>query len=103
MRTQKSRVKIILAAFFYAKGFVPEKQTVNDKFYKEAIKRIIARVHHVRPEFQENGSWYRLHDNAPSHFSGVVLKFLAKRGISALSHPSYSPDLAPADFLYFLN
>jgi hypothetical protein len=34
-------------AFFDGKGiihheFVPEKQTVNGKFYKEAIKRLIA-------------------------------------------------------------
>jgi hypothetical protein len=38
----------MLTAFFYAKGvihleFVPEKQTINGKFYKEVIKRLIAR------------------------------------------------------------
>jgi hypothetical protein len=37
---QKLRVKITLTAIFDAKGiihheFVPEKQTVKDKFYKE--------------------------------------------------------------------
>jgi hypothetical protein len=36
---QKSQEKTILTAFFYAegiinRGFVPEKQTVNSKFYK---------------------------------------------------------------------
>jgi hypothetical protein len=36
--------------------FVPEKQTVNGKFYEEVIKRLIARVHRIRPEFQESGS-----------------------------------------------
>jgi hypothetical protein len=51
--------------FFYAKGivqyeFVPEKQSVNSKFYKEVIKRLFARVHHIRPEFQEAGSWYQI-------------------------------------------
>jgi hypothetical protein len=58
---QKLLVKTMLAAFFDAKGiihheFVSEKQTVNGKFYKEVIKRLITRVHHFRPEFQENGS-----------------------------------------------
>jgi hypothetical protein len=46
VRMQKSRVKTILTAFFYAKGiihheFVPQKQIVNGKFYKEVIKRLI--------------------------------------------------------------
>jgi hypothetical protein len=77
---------------------VPEKQTVNGEFKKEVIKRLIARVHRVRPEFQEGGSWYLLHDNAPAHSSGFLCDFLAKRGIPVLSHPSCSPDLASADF-----
>jgi hypothetical protein len=69
---QKSRVKTMLTSFFDAKviihhGFVPEKQTVNGKFYKEMAKRLIALVHSVRPEFQESGSWYLLDYNAPAH------------------------------------
>jgi transposase len=51
-------------------------------------------------EFQGSGSWYLLPDNASAHSSGVVFEFLAKRGIHVLSHPSYFPDLAPADFLF---
>jgi hypothetical protein len=93
---------------FNAKGiihhkFVPEKQTVNDKFYQEVIKTLIAQVHRVRPEFQEIGSRCLLHDNAPAYSSGTVSEFLAKRGIPVLSPPSYSLNLVPADFLYFLN
>jgi hypothetical protein len=87
---------------FYAKviihhEFVPEKQTVNGNFYKKAIKRLIARVHRVRPEFPESGSWYLLHNNAPAHYSGVVSQFLVKRGIPVLSHPPHSRDFSPAD------
>jgi hypothetical protein len=70
-------------AFFYAKGiihheFVLEKQIVKGKFYKEVIKRLIARVHRVRPEFQESGSCYLLPDDALAHSSGVVSEFLIK-------------------------
>jgi hypothetical protein len=73
----------MLAASFDAKGiihheFVLEKQTVNGKFYKEVMKRLIARVHCIRPEFQESGSWFLLHDNASVHFLSFVSKFLAK-------------------------
>jgi hypothetical protein len=46
---------------FYAKDiihhkFVLEKRTVEGKFCKEVIKWLIARVHRIRPEFQESGS-----------------------------------------------
>jgi hypothetical protein len=52
------------------------------------------------PEFQESGSWYLLHDIAPVHSSGVVSEFLAKQGSPVLSYTPYSPNLAPADFLF---
>jgi transposase len=104
-KMQKSRVKTMFTAFFDAKGiihheFVLEKQTVNGKFCKEVIKRLITRVHCVRTEFQEIGSWYLLHDNVWVHSSGIVSDFLVKRGIPMLSHPPYSLDLFPADFLF---
>jgi histone-lysine N-methyltransferase SETMAR len=104
VRMQKSRLKTMLNALFDAKGihhkFVPKKQTVNGKFYKDVMKRLIARVQRVKPEFQEGVSWCLLHDNAPAHSSGFVSEFLAKRGISVLTHPPYSSDLAPDDFLF---
>jgi hypothetical protein len=42
VRIKKSGVKTMLTAIFYAKGIihheiVPQKQTVNGKFYKEVI------------------------------------------------------------------
>jgi hypothetical protein len=72
---------------------VQQKQTVNGKFYKDVIKILIARVHRVRSEFKESGSWYHLHDNAPAHSSGFVSEFLAKRGI-----PCYP--LQPTPLIY---
>jgi hypothetical protein len=56
----------MLTAFYDAKGsihreFVLKKQTVNGKFYKEAIKRLIARVQRFRLQFQESGSCTTMH------------------------------------------
>jgi histone-lysine N-methyltransferase SETMAR len=68
--------------------------------FVKVIKRLVSRVHYVTPEFQENGSWCILY-KALAHSSGFVSEFLAKRGIPVLSHPPYSPDLTPADFLLF--
>jgi hypothetical protein len=47
VRMQKSRMKTMLTEFVYAKGiihheYVPENQTVNGKYYKKVIKRLIA-------------------------------------------------------------
>jgi hypothetical protein len=63
---------------------VLEKQTVNSKFHKEVIKKLVAWVHRVMPEFQESGHWHILLD--------FVSEFLEKRWIPMLSHPPYSPD-----------
>jgi hypothetical protein len=65
------------------------------------FKRLVARVHCVRPEFRESGSCYLQHDNAPAHSSGFITQFLAKRWIPVLSHLYYSPNLGPADLIVF--
>jgi hypothetical protein len=85
VRMQKSRVKTMLTLFFDAKviihhEFLPEKQTVNGKFHKELIKRLVSRVHRVRPEFQESGFWYLLHDNAQAYSSGLASSFGRNEG-----------------------
>ena len=42
-----------------------------------------------------------LHDNTPSHSSRVAVASVKQCGFELLSHPSYSPDLAPSDFYLF--
>jgi hypothetical protein len=92
----------MLTVFFNAKGIIHSSRIcAGDKFYKEVIKRSIARVHCVWPGFQERWSPYLLQYNAPAHSSGDVSVFLANLGIPVLSHPPYSPNLFPADFFLF--
>jgi transposase len=45
------------------------------------------------------GEWFLHWDNAPVHTAMVILEFLAKKRTKLLSHPPYSPDLTPADYL----
>jgi hypothetical protein len=52
--------------------FVPEKQTVNGKFYKEVLKRLMVLVHSVS---EESASWYFLHYNVPINPLGIVYEF----------------------------
>jgi hypothetical protein len=77
VRMQKSLLKTMLIAFFGSKSIIhqellPEKQTGNGKFHKEAIKRLAARAHCVSLSFRKVP-----HDNAPAHSSGAVSEFLA--------------------------
>jgi len=41
------------------------------------------------------------HDNAPAYASLLIRSYLAKHQTLVVSHPPYSPDLAPADFFLF--
>ena len=45
--------------------------------------------------------WVLQHDNAPAHTALSIREFLAKKNIPVLTHPPYSPDLAPCDFYLF--
>ena len=41
------------------------------------------------------------HDNASAHTAAKTLDFLAENSVQLVSHPPYSPDLAPCDFFLF--
>jgi hypothetical protein len=104
-RLQKSKIETTLITLFDKQGmihkeYVPEGQIVNSAFYVEVIGRLSKRISRARPQFQAEGSWFLLHDNAPSHSALVVKSFLAKHSVVEISHPPYSPDLAPADFFF---
>ena len=45
--------------------------------------------------------WILHWDNATVHTTMLIHEFLAKKSIKLLSHPSYSPDLTPADSFLF--
>jgi len=74
---------------------------VNGSFYLEIMKQLLARIRRVRREFCENGEGFLLQDNAPTHTAAIVSRFLAKKQVAVLSHPPYSPDLAPTDYFLF--
>ncbi|UYV78807.1 hypothetical protein LAZ67_16002854 [Cordylochernes scorpioides] len=105
-RKMPSKIKTMLITFFDSRGiihkeFVPARQTITGEYYLNVLKRLIARIRRIRPEYRNEDSWCLLHDNAPSHSSLIVRRFLAKNNICVLNHPPYSPDLAPCDFYLF--
>jgi histone-lysine N-methyltransferase SETMAR len=66
---------------------------------EEVLSRLVQRIRRVRPQFQERGRWFLLHDNARSYTAVPIKQCLAKQVILELNHPPpYSPDLSPRDF-----
>jgi hypothetical protein len=73
---------------------------------EEVLSRLVQRIRPERPQFQERGRWFLLHDNARPHTAVSVKQFLEKQGIPELNHPhilliyphhtfSYPPKLHP--------
>ncbi|UYV63154.1 hypothetical protein LAZ67_2003304 [Cordylochernes scorpioides] len=82
----------MLITFFDSRGiihkeFVPAGRTITGD--------------RIRPEYRDEDSWCLLHDNAPSHSSLIVCRFLAKNNVCVSNNPPYSPALAPCDFYLF--
>ena len=79
--------------------FLEAGNTVNAARYIETIKKKLRRrVCRVR------GSTSRillLHYNARPHTSRATIEALETQKSEVLSHPPYSPDLAPSDFHSF--
>jgi histone-lysine N-methyltransferase SETMAR len=104
-KVHATRTKTMVLAFFDSQGmvynnYVPRGQTVNAKYIIGALGTFLKNLRKKRPETVK-GEWFLHWDNAPVHSAKVVQEFLAKKGIKLLSHPPYSPDLAPADFFLF--
>ena len=107
-RLGRSKVKVVMFVFFDWKGivhheFVPHGHMVNKQLCQEVLAHLRDAVHRKKPEFWENQTWMLHHDSASAHKSLLIRSYLAKHQTSVVTHPPYSPDLAPADFFLFPN
>lgn len=98
--------KKMIAVFFRRSGPVAvipleDRRTVNSEWYCEvALPQMFAKLQTGR---QRTGLRNILvhHDNASSHTAARTLDFLKDSGVQLVTHPPYSPDLAPCDFFLF--
>ena len=81
--------------------WVPTGQTDNKEYYIEVLREFMKRFRRKRPALFKWGQWNFHQDNALVHNSILVTDYLTKMGINTVSHPPYSPDLAPCDFWLF--
>jgi histone-lysine N-methyltransferase SETMAR len=89
--------KTILVCFFDHKGTVHYEFISHGQCYLEVLTRLWISVRKKRPELWPD-KWILHHDNAPAHDALSFCEFLAKKFITKMDHPPYSPDLAPHDF-----
>jgi transposase len=73
---------------------MPNGQTVTAKYYSEVIlKNLREKLKQMRPRLAQKN--ILLHENAPSHTTAATVEVINFYKWQLLSHPPYSPDLAP--------
>jgi histone-lysine N-methyltransferase SETMAR len=104
-RVHASRTKQMVLAFFDSKGLVythiaARGTSINATYMVKVLGKFLKHFRKKRPVMADR-EWFFHWDNAPVHTAGDVQDWFAANSIQLLSHPPYSPDLAPADFFLF--
>ncbi len=77
-------------------------ETVTGELYRRQLMRLSKALKEKRPQYFERHDKVILqHDNARPHVANVVKTYLETLKWEVLSHPPYSPDLAPTDYHLF--
>ena len=96
-KTRYTTRKRMYILFFSSKGIVnvaylPLNMTAKGPFYKLQLEV-------VQDTLRVDGANIVIHDNnAPIHKCNIVKQFYEETGVQRMTHPRYSPDLAPNDF-----
>ena len=80
--------------------FMSKGATINSDVYIDTSKKLKARIRRVRPALEMSKVLLQ-HDNARHHTSLKIREVISSFGWTTISHPPYSPDLAPSDFHLF--
>ncbi|KAJ4432976.1 hypothetical protein ANN_15233 [Periplaneta americana] len=79
---------------------MPHGTTINSDAYVATLKKLQARLNHVRPD-REKQDVLLLHNNARPHVSHKTTDQIRKLGWTTLKPPPSSPDLAPCSYHLF--
>lgn len=99
--------KTMITVLWSIKGFLvvdalPDGGRFNSSYAAGLLRRLSSVVRDSRPVSGLSGLF--LHwDNARPHVSALTQGVAEELGLTMLSHPPYSPDLAPSDFFLFGN
>jgi transposase len=79
-------------------GFLEKGKTINAARYVQTLNKLHRAL---REKCPMKKTVILQHDNAGHHTAGLTLQTIQKNGWELLSHPFYSPDLAPSDYHLF--
>ncbi|UYV72367.1 hypothetical protein LAZ67_9002822 [Cordylochernes scorpioides] len=97
--------KLIATVFWGRKGlllcdFMRRGTTINSNWYCEILKQLRRVIQNKRRGMLTKGVRFH-HDNARPHTAHQTTALIEEFGWELVSHPPYSPDVAPSDFHFF--
>jgi len=106
-KTVLSAGKIMAIVFWDYQGiifidYLQKGQTATAEYYSTLLNRLYDELETTRPKLVRKKIIFH-HDEPPTHTFTVPTEKLRELGFELLSHPPYSPDLAPCDFFLFSN
>lgn len=98
--------KVMLCVWWDWKGIVyyevlPHGLTLNSNLYCKQLDNLNEAIAKKRPEISNRKGVVSHHGNARPHTSLMTRQKLTDLGWEVLTHPPYSPDLAPSDYYLF--
>ena len=104
-KSQQSAGKVIVTVFWDSVDvilvdFMFKGATINSDVYIDKLKKLKARIRRVRPALEMSKVLLQ-HGNARPHTSLKIREVVSSFGWTTISHPPYSPNLAPSDFHLF--
>ncbi|UYV81057.1 hypothetical protein LAZ67_19002676 [Cordylochernes scorpioides] len=97
--------KLMATVFWNRKGlllcdFMRRGTTINSDRYCETLKQLRCAIQNKRRGMLTKGVRFH-HDNARPHTANQTTALIEEFEWELLSHPPYSPDVAPSDFHFF--
>ncbi|GFT25713.1 mariner Mos1 transposase [Trichonephila clavipes] len=98
--------KVLLCLWWDRKGpvyseLLKQGKSINADLYCNQLDKLNAAIKEKRPTLASRKGIVFQHDNARPHTVMVKQQKLNALGWEVLSHPPYSPDMAPSDYYLF--
>ena len=96
--------KVLCTIYLDSKGIVLQKprmakKSITREYYRDCVLSELNKYYKKARQTSGMRVIKLLHDNAPAYKSKLVQELHSKESIHTLSHPPYSPDLAPCGFV----
>ena len=107
-KTQPSAGKVMARVFWDAKGviilnFLPKRSTITGVYYANLLDQLKKTAICEKRRDKLSKGVLLQQDNARVHTCKVAMDAVERNWYEIISHPAYSPDLAPSDFFLFPN